>query len=335
MARGGGNRSRLLLVILLVTSLFFITLDLRGVSATKGSRSLTQTILAPIQKGVSNLFSPVGRFLSDVKSFPGEKNKVTALESENARLKSQSLINKDIAGQLKQLKGVLDLAGRGGYRTVSARVIGHGSASSFSQTITIDAGSADGLTADKTVISEHGLVGVVKSVVAHSAIVLLMSDPSFKVGVRIARNQSIGVLTGTGGNSFSLQLLDPAGDIATGDVLFTNGSDNNHPYIPGVPVGYVTSVDHSSATLTQTASVKSYSNLGNIGVVSVVISAPAQAPKQMINPTPVPTVTVYVTPAPSPVAIGALGSPIATTSPTPTPSTPSTPSTTATKKAKK
>ena len=319
MARGGGNRSRLLLIILLVTSLFFITLDLRGVSATKGTRSLTQTILTPIQKGVSNLFSPVGRFFSDVKNFPSEKDKVTALESENARLKSQALINKDIAGQLKQLKGVLDLAGRGGYRTVSARVIGHGSASSFSQTITIDAGSADGITADKTVISEHGLVGVVKSVEAHSAIVLLMSDPSFKVGVRIARNQSIGVLTGTGGNSFSLQLLDPAGDIANGDLLFTNGSDSNRPFIPGVPVGAVTSVDHSSATLTQTATVKSYSNLGNIGVVSVVISAPAQAPKQMINPTPIPTVTVYVTPAPAPGPTDTSASPMSSPSPTASP----------------
>jgi rod shape-determining protein MreC len=325
LARGGGNRSRLLLVILLVTSLFFITLDLRGSSTTTSSRSLTQTILAPIQKGVADIFAPVGRFFSDIKNFPGEKNKVIALESENAQLKNQAIINKDIAGQLKQLKGVLDLAGRGGYQTVSARVIGRGSTSTFSQTITIDAGSVDHVAVDKTVISEHGLVGVVKSVEAHSSIVLLMSDPAFKVGVRIARNQSIGVLTGTGGNTFSLQLLDPAGDIQTGDILFSNGSDGNRPFIPGVPVGVVTSVDHTSATLTQTATVKSYSNLGDIGVVSVVINAPTTAPKQLINPTPVPTVTVYVTPAPAPSPTDS------TITPSPTPSE----SSSSTKKAKK
>jgi rod shape-determining protein MreC len=175
------------------------------------------------------------------------------------------------------------------------------------------------------VISEHGLVGVVKSVEAHSSIVLLMNDPAFKVGVRIARNQSIGVLTGTGGNTFSLQLLDPAGDIQTGDILFSNGSDGNRPFIPGVPVGVVTSVDHTSATLTQTATVKSYSNLGDIGVVSVVINAPTTAPKQLINPTPVPTVTVYVTPAPAPSPTDSTGTP----SPTPSESSSST------KKAKK
>ena len=109
MARGGGNRSRLLLVILLVTSLFLITLDLHGSGVTKGSRSVTQTFLAPIQKGVADVFAPVGRFFSDVKNFPNAKNEIAALQSENARLKSQTLVNKDIQGQLKQLKGVLDL----------------------------------------------------------------------------------------------------------------------------------------------------------------------------------------------------------------------------------
>ncbi len=302
MARGGGNRSRLLLVILLVTSLFLITLDLRGSGVTKGSRSLTQTVLTPIQKGVSDIFSPIGRFFSDVKNFPGAKSEISTLQSENTRLKSQLLVTKDTQGQLKELKGVLDLAGRGGYRTISARVIGHGSATTFSQTITIDAGSADGVAVNKTVISEHGLVGVVRSVEAHSATVLLMSDPTFKVGVRIARSQSIGVLSGTGGSTFTLQLLDPAGDIQQGDTLFTNGSDNNRPFIPGVPVGAVVSVDHSSATLTQTASVKSYSNLGNVGIVSVVISAPNIAPREMISPTPQPTLIVYVTPTPIPTS---------------------------------
>ena len=171
MARGGGNRSRLLLVILLVTSLFLITLDLRGVTATKSSRSATQGFLAPIQKSVSNIFSPIGRFFGDVKNFPSQKRAIENLQSENARLKTQVLVNKDIQGQLKELRGVLDLAGRGGYRVVSARVVGHDSASSFSQTITIDAGSADHISVDKTVISEHGLVGVVTKSIPNNALV--------------------------------------------------------------------------------------------------------------------------------------------------------------------
>ena len=320
MARGGGNRSRLLLVILLVTALFFITLDLRGVSLTKGSRSVTQTILSPVQKTVSTIFSPVGRFFSDVKNF-GKTN--AELQDEialNKELKSQLARGADVKGELSQLKSVLDLSGRGNYKVVAARVIARGSASSFSQTITIDQGSSSGIRPDMTVISQDGLIGLVKSTTSSSAIILLMSDPSFKVGVKIARSQSVGVMSGLGSNTYQLDLLDPAGSIQTGDILLTNGSEGNKPFIPGVPVGVVTGVDTAPDSLTQSATVSSYANLNDLGVVAVVLSAPTVAPSQPLVPTPNPTVTVYVTAAPLPApTTSALPSGSPAPSPTPSP----------------
>jgi len=304
VAAGGNNRSRLLLVILLVTSLFLITLDLRGVSITKNSRSATQTLLAPVQRGVSDLFSPVGNFFSDIKNFGNTKDQLKNLKKENAKLRKKVIFNKDIAGELKKLKNVLDLAGRGSYKVVSARVIGKGSSSTFSQTITIDAGSNDGVKKDMTVMGELGLVGVVKSATSTSAIVLLMSDPTFRIGVRIARSQSIGVLMGEGDNTYTLQLLDPSGSIEVDDVLLSLGSDNNKPFVPGLPVGYVKSVKNTSATLTQEANVKSYSNLSSLGIVSVIIKSTNGGPKDALipRPTPTPTTTVYVTQQPTPEA---------------------------------
>ncbi len=300
MAQGSGNRSRLLLVILLVTALFFVTLDLRGVSLTKGSRSITQTMLSPVQKTVSTIFSPLGRFLSDVKNFGKTKTELDQALAQNKKLSSQLVLASETKGESAQLNGVLDLAGRGGYKVVAARVIGHGSASSFSQTITINQGSRSGIKKDMTVISQNGLVGLVKNITSTSAIVLLMSDPSFKVGVKITRSQSIGILQGQGNSSYSFVLLDPAGAIKVGDNLVTNGSDNNHPFIPGVPVGHVTVLDNSTAALVQSATVESYANLNDLGVVSVVLAAPAVAPSVPLRPTPNPTVTVLVTPTPTP-----------------------------------
>jgi rod shape-determining protein MreC len=290
----------LLLVILLVTALFFVTLDLRGVSLTKGSRSITQTMLSPVQKTVSTIFSPLGRFLSDVKNFGKTKTELDQALAQNKKLSSQLVLASETKGESAQLNGVLDLAGRGGYKVVAARVIGHGSASSFSQTITINQGSRSGIKKDMTVISQNGLVGLVKNITSTSAIVLLMSDPSFKVGVKITRSQSIGILQGQGNSSYSFVLLDPAGAIKVGDNLVTNGSDNNHPFIPGVPVGHVTVLDNSTAALVQSATVESYANLNDLGVVSVVLAAPAVAPSVPLRPTPNPTVTVLVTPTPTP-----------------------------------
>ena len=305
MAIGGGNRPRLLLTILLVTSLFLITLDLRGISVTKGTRSATQSFLAPIQRGFSDLFSPVGNFISDIKNFGKVKAENADLKAANAKLKSQVVVEKDIKGQLEKLKGALNLAGRGNFKVVSARVIGQGSASTFSQTITIDAGTSDGVAKDMTVISEAGLVGVVKSVTSSSAIVLLMSDPTFKIGVRIAGSQDVGVLSGNGTSRYTLQLLDPNGSIKENDVLLSLGSDGNRPFVPGVPVGYVKKVDNSVTSLSKSASVASYSQLGSLGVVSVILDATKGDPRDALvpkapAPTPIPTVTIYAQPSESP-----------------------------------
>ncbi len=270
MAPAGNNRSRLLLVVLLVTALFFITLDLRGVSLAKGSRSVTQSVLAPVQRAVSSAFSPVGNFFSNVKNFGKTKARVTELETENAKLQSQLILNKDIQGQLTQLRGALDLAGRAGYTVVSARVIGKGSTSTFSETFTIDAGTRDGIRRDMTVIASSGLVGVVKSVTSSSAIVLLMSDPTFRIGVRIAGTQSAGVLLGQGDTSYTLQLLDPAGTITVGAELVSLGSDGDKPFVPGIPVGRVTSVYRNFTSLTKQATEIGLTHLQTIGIVSVI-----------------------------------------------------------------
>ena len=238
--------------------------------------------------------------MSDVKNFGKTKAEIQDLRTANSRLKNQAVLNADIKGQLAELKKVLDLAGRGSFKVVSARVIGRGSASTFSQTVTLDAGTSSGIRKNMTVISENGLVGVVKDATINSSIVLLMSDPTFRIGVRVARSQSVGVLMGEGTNSYTVELLDPSGSLEVGDSLISIGSDNNRPYIPGLPVGVVTKVDHTTTLLTQSATVKAYTNLNDLGIVSVVVQAPTTAPNKPINPTPNPTVTVFVTPTPAP-----------------------------------
>ena len=300
MARGGSDRSRLLLVLLLVSSLFLITLDLRGVNLAGGLRSATQTVLSPVENIFAKVFSPVGNFFGDAKNLGKSRKKIEELTTEVDKLTAQAAINEDIAGQLNQLKGVLDLAGRGGYKVVAAKVINRGSNSTFKQTITIDAGSSSGIEKNMTVISEAGLVGVVKSVTSNTAIVLLMSDPTFKIGVRIAGTQSVGVVSGQGGDSYLLQLLDTTGEIKKGDVLIARGSDNNRPFVPGVPVGVVNTVQSNASSITQNADVDGITNLDKIGVVAVVITAPAEAARESLYPKPAPVVTVFVTPTPTP-----------------------------------
>ena len=300
MASSGGNRSRLLLVLLLVSSLFLITLDLRGVNLASGIRSGVSTVISPVENLFTKVFSPVGNFASDVRNFGQSKKQITELNKQIDLLKANQILDEDKVSQLNQLKNVLDLAGSGGYQVVAARVINRGSTETFKETLTIDVGSRSGITKNMTVISESGLVGVVKSVTSNSSIVLLMSDPTFKVGVRIAGTQSIGVVSGQGGSTYLLQLLDATGEIKEGDALVARGSAGDRPFVPGVPVGIVTNVSSNASSITQNADVESSANLEKISVVAVVTAATKGDPRDSLIPRPRPKPVAPVIPTPTP-----------------------------------
>ena len=304
MRYGGEGRSRLLLIILIVTSLFLITLDLRGVKILDGVRSGTQNVLSPFQKAGSTVVSPFRNFLGDVTHLGRTRNEIEKLKADNARLRSKLLERKSSDAQLSQLKSVLDLAGRASYKVLAARVISHGSSTSFTQTITIDAGTSSGVRQNMTVISGDGLVGVVKESYLNSALIMLATDPDFKVGVRIAGTQQIGILSGRGSKRAELQLLDNQKIVKVGDVLLARGSTNNRPFVPGIPVGVISAVDSSAGSIAQSATVMLYPNFSALGVVSVVLSAGKNNPGDALvpaapQPTPVPTVTIFATPSPS------------------------------------
>ena len=301
MRYGGDNRGRLLIIVLIVTSLFLITLDLRGVAVIDGVRTGTQTALTPVQKLGSWAVTPLRNFASDVTHLGRTQNQINKLKAENEKLRSKLLNRKVADSQLKQLKGVLDLAGTGEYKVVSAKVISQGSSTSFTQTISIDAGTTSGIKKNMTVLSGFGLVGVVKIAYSHSALVQLASDPAFRIGARIAGTQQIGILSGQGTRKGVLQLLDNTTEVKVGDVLLARGSQNGRPFVPGAPIGEVTSVDNSPGAVSQTADVKFYANFSTLGVVSVVVSNPQADPRDALvpakpRPTPLPTVTVYASP---------------------------------------
>jgi len=304
MRYGGEGRARLLLIILIVTSLFLITLDLRGVKILDGVRSGTQNVLAPFQKAGTTVVSPFRNFFGDVTHLGRTGNQIEKLKAENAKLRSKLLQRKNADGELLQLKSVLDLSGRANYKVIAARVISQGSSTSFSQTVTIDIGTSSGVRPNMTVLSGEGLVGVVKESYAHSALIMLATDPDFKVGVRIAGSQQIGILSGGGSKRASLQLLDNQSIVKVGDILLARGSTHNRPFVPGVPVGVISAVDSSAGSIAQSATVMLYPNFSALGIVSVVLSAGKNNPGDALvpaasAPSPVPTVTVYATPSPT------------------------------------
>jgi rod shape-determining protein MreC len=190
---------------------------------------------------------------------------------------------------------------------VPAQVIAIGSAQTFSWTVTIDAGTRDGVHADMTVLDGDGLVGRVKTAGPSTATVLLAVDPESSVGVRLEGSMEVGFTTGQGigdDGALDLRLLDGQSTVAPRDRLVTFGSQGDTPYVPGVPVGVVRSVQGSPGSQTRTAVVEPYVDFTALDLVGVVVEPPRTDPRDAVLPprptpsgsAPQPTVTVTVQP---------------------------------------
>jgi len=298
-------RSRFFLIALLITSLLLITLDLRGNLPSEGLRKVSATVSSPFQTVFNSIYRPVNTFTSDLFSLGRTRNKISNLQKENAALKEELSRKNAITNEVKDLKSVIDLAGAGRYKIVPARIIAVGSAASFSRTIQLDVGSADGIKKDMSIIAGGGLVARILSVSQSTSIALLMDDETFKVGVRLESSGTSGVVSGTGGSDLELILLDSTSDLRVGQRVVARGSANSQPFLPGVPVGVITQVHQIAGALTKSAVVKPFVDLNRISVVAVIVSKSKTDPRDALlpaplKPIPTPTVTVFVTPSPTP-----------------------------------
>jgi rod shape-determining protein MreC len=98
-----------------------------------------------------------------------------------------------------------------------------------------------------------------------------------------------------------LRLLDGQSTVSAGDRLVSFGSQGDRPYVPGVPVGDVVSVQGTPGSQTRTATVRPYVDFTSLDLVGVVVEPPRTDPRDAVLPprpagTPQPTVTVTVTP---------------------------------------
>lgn len=305
------RRTRVLLALLLITSIGLITLDYRGSrdgggSPLDGVRSFASAVFGPVEQVAAAIAAPVGDVVEQVSSLGEGREEAARLRVENQRLLRQLRTSQLARQRAGELDALLRVAGAGRYRVVPAQVIAIGAAQTFSWTVTIDAGTRDGIRPDMTVLNGDGLVGRVKTAGPTTSTVLLAIDPDSSVGVRLEGSLEVGFTTGQGlGDLLDLRLLDGQSTVVAGDRLVTFGSQGDRPYVPGVPVGEVRSVRGTPGSQTRTATVRPFVDFSALDLVGVVVEPPRTDPRDAVLPprpavAPAPTVTVTVTPRPSP-----------------------------------
>ena len=295
------RRTRAVLGVLIVAALVLLTVSYRsGRSSVAGGIGRAG---ASVLGGAETLAHSAGHLVSGSGS-GRSSGQVQALQKQvvqlNAQLARERLSRSDYA----QLQRLLALAGRGGYRIVAAAVIA--TAQGVQQSVTLDAGRADGVRPQETELNGRGLVGQVTAVTAHTATVLLATAATSQVGVELAPSGQLGFVAGpgktpSGTGQFELQVLDGTVVLKPGEQLVTSASVNSRPFVAGVPVGVIAAVQNRAGALTAKALVRPYVNFTALGIVGIVIVPPRHDPRFSVLPPapkarPTPTVTVTVTP---------------------------------------
>lgn len=146
----------------------------------------------------------------------------------------------ELENQNQKLQELLDYVKTRKEQGITAPIVGRG-ADQWWQQVTLGRGSQDGIKVGYIVMGSGGLVGRITSTTAHTSRVLLVSDPSSKVGVVISRTRQLGFLQGKRSNQGSLQFFEKVPNVSKGDVVAT--SEDSRLYPSGLPVGRVQSVN--------------------------------------------------------------------------------------------
>lgn len=281
--------SRRLLALLLLASCTVITLDVRGGedSPMDPLRSAAGEFFGPVEDMTAAVVRPVAAVPDFFRTTSGLRAEVSRLEAENAHLRGELATSTLDRNRAAELDGLLETSANTGYALVPARVIAMGPAQSFSRTVTIDAGTRSGVHADMTVLNNDGLVGRVLRADRTTATVLLIVDQESVVGGRLGSSMEVGFLRGRGrldGESrLDLDLVDSSSTPGRDDVLVTWGSKNGAPYVPGVPIGTVTSIYSTPRQLSQRAVIDPFVDFTSLDLVGVVVDEDADSDRAVIR----------------------------------------------------
>jgi rod shape-determining protein MreC len=242
-----GSRTRM--TVLVLASVTLVVIGLRDVGVVRDVREGASTALRPVEGAIGTVTSPVRNAWHGITDYDDLKSENDRLRAELAEVEAAEIGASDAEHQLADLSESLDLPFAGDVPKVTARVVS-GPRSNFSHALEIDKGSDDGLAVGMPVATGGGLVGRITQVTGGSAQVELITDPQFRVGVRLSTTGELGTAEGRGRDQ-PLKVdssIAPDTEVEEGTGVVTSGVDRS-AFPPGIPVGTVSSARQGSGGL--------------------------------------------------------------------------------------
>ena len=281
-----GAAGTLRLAVYLVLAALAMVADYRG-QYIERVRELAASFTGPIYWAAS---APVRL----VRSGYGAVSDRSALRGENRTLRERLMLAEArlsrlaaVADENVRLRALLDARTRLGLKAQLGELIDV-DLDPFRHRLLIGLGASDGVREGQAVMDAHGVLGQILEVHAERSTLLLITDASHALPVRVVRTGLRTIAYGSGDTgTLTLPHIPFRADVRPGDVLVTSGIGGHFP--AGLPAGVVREVTPDDVATFAIASATPAAALARSGEVLVLHDerehlAPASSEDVFVGP---------------------------------------------------
>lgn len=258
-------------VVCCLVSLLLLTFYVREgeTGVIHSIRSGVNTVATPVRMVgavVATPFNAIGNVFTNL-SAPQET--LSELQKKNEELTSELAQLTEAQKTAERLESLLGLQSTYNLQSTAARIIGS-TGDAWSQTVTIDKGSANGFEIGMPVCNSGGVIGQIIEVSAATSTVRLINDENSGVSAMVQSTRAQGMLQGQPDGTLMLSYVPADADVKVGDVIITSGLGGRFP--KGLPLGTVSSVSRAANATYYTIVVRAISTAESNEEVLVITS---------------------------------------------------------------
>ncbi len=228
-------------MLLAILSLGLMVVDHRF-DYLQTTRAWLSLVVTPVQWMANIPASLWGSVADTVKSRDTLRDENTSLRAQNLVLERRLQKLASLTAENVRLRELLNSSALLDDRVLVAELVGI-DPDPFRHQVVVNKGSTSGVFVGQPVLDAEGLFGQVIEVSPLTSRVLLISDTSHSLPVKVNRNGVRAIASGTGQlDELILRHVPNTAEIVEGDLLISSGLGQRFP--SGYPVGTVVSVVH-------------------------------------------------------------------------------------------